>query len=73
MSAKVFHKANGEWGYITRCQMLGRECPEAVFPDRVLYLPTCSHLLIVNKLLFLGPVVDKMHADQDCDFGFARP
>ena len=31
--------------------MLGRECPEAVLPDRALSLPTFSHMLIVNKLL----------------------
>ena len=37
-------------GYRTRCHMLGRECPEAVLPDRALYLPTLSHLMIVNKL-----------------------
>ena len=37
---------NGEWGYSTRCQMLGPERPEAMLPDRALYLPTFSHLLI---------------------------
>lgn len=42
---------NGGWGYSTRCHMLGRECPEAVLPDRTLYLLTFSHLLIVNELL----------------------
>ena len=47
-------RPNGEWGYSTRCHMLGRECPEAVLPDRALYLPTFSHLLIVNKLLSLS-------------------
>jgi hypothetical protein len=31
--------------------MLG---PEVVLPDRALYLPTFSHLLIVNKLLRLS-------------------
>jgi hypothetical protein len=30
------------------------ECPEAVLPDRALYLLTFSHLLIVNKLLPLS-------------------
>ena len=45
---------NGEWGYSNRCHMLGRECPEAVLPDRALYLPTLSHLLIVNKVLSLS-------------------
>ena len=34
--------------------MLGRECPEAVLPARALYLPTFSHLLIVNKLVSLS-------------------
>jgi len=29
-------------------------CPEAVLPDRALYLPTFSHLLIVKKLLSLS-------------------
>ena len=33
--------------------MLGPERPEAVLPDRALYLPIFSHLLIVNKLLSL--------------------
>jgi hypothetical protein len=32
------------------CQMPGRECPEAVLPDRALYLPTASHLFIVYQL-----------------------
>jgi hypothetical protein len=31
---------------------LGRECPEAVLPDRALYSPTFSYVLIVNKLLW---------------------
>jgi hypothetical protein len=31
-----------------------RECAEAVLRDRALYLPTLSHLLIVNILLFLS-------------------
>ena len=29
--------------------MLGRESPQGVLPDRALYLPTASHLLIVNN------------------------
>ena len=33
--------------------MLEPERPEAVSPDRALYLPTFSHLLIVSKLLSL--------------------
>ena len=33
------------------CHVLGPERPEAVLPDRALYLQTFSHLLIVNKLL----------------------
>ena len=34
-------RPNREWGYsTTRCHMLGRECAEAVLPDRALYLPT---------------------------------
>ena len=33
----------------TRRHMLGPERPEAVPLDRALYLPTFSHLLIVNK------------------------
>ena len=33
----------------TRCHMLAPERPEAVLPDRALYLPTFSHLLIVHK------------------------
>jgi hypothetical protein len=50
-------RPNGELGVSTRsrCHMQGRECPEAVLPDRALYLPTFSHLLIVNKLLSLSP------------------
>ena len=31
-----------------------RECPEAVLREMALYLPTFSHLLIVNKLLSLS-------------------
>jgi len=27
-------------GAIAHCHMLGRECPEAVLPDRALYLPS---------------------------------
>jgi hypothetical protein len=46
-------RPNGERGYSTRCQMLGPECPEAVLPDRALYLPTLSHFLIVNNILSL--------------------
>jgi hypothetical protein len=34
----------------TGCHMLGRECPEAVLPDRASPLPTLSHLLIDSKL-----------------------
>jgi hypothetical protein len=34
--------------------MLGRECPEAVLPDRALYLSNFSHLPIVNKPLSLS-------------------
>ena len=41
-------RPNGEWGYSTRRHMLGPERPEAVLPDRAFYLPTLSHLLIVN-------------------------
>jgi hypothetical protein len=37
-------------GSSTRCHMLGSKCPEAVLRDKVLYLPTFSHLLIGNKL-----------------------
>jgi len=40
--------------YIIRCHMLGPELPEAVSPDRVLYLPTFRHLLIINELLSLS-------------------
>ena len=55
VSAKACHKCQMESrGYSTRCHMLGRERPEAVLPDRALYLPTFSHLLIVNKLLSLS-------------------
>jgi hypothetical protein len=35
--------------------MLEPERPEAVLPDRALYLPTFSHFLIVNKLLSISP------------------
>ena len=49
--AKACHTAKWRVGYSPRCYMLGRECPQAVLPDRALYLPTFSHLLIVNKLL----------------------
>jgi hypothetical protein len=40
---------NGEWGYSTRRLVQEPVRPEAVFPDRALYLPTFSHFLIVNK------------------------
>jgi len=39
--------------------MLGRECPEAVLPDRALYLATFSHLLIANKLLSLSTFISR--------------
>ena len=41
---------NGEWGYSPRGHMLGPERAEAVLRDTALYLPTFSHLLIVNKI-----------------------
>jgi len=48
---------------ITRCHSWAFSCQEAVLPERALYLPTFSHLSIVNKLpalphpsLNLGPV-----------------
>jgi hypothetical protein len=47
-------RPNGEWGYSTRRQILGPERPEAVLPDKAFYLPTLSHLLIVNKPLSLS-------------------
>ena len=60
VSAKACHKAKRSVGYRTSCHILGRECPEAVLPDRALYsltlshlLSTLSHLFIVNKLLSL--------------------
>jgi hypothetical protein len=34
----------------TRSHILGRECSDAVLPDRALYLPTFSHLLIAINL-----------------------
>jgi hypothetical protein len=40
MHAKACHWPTGEWRYSSRCHMLGRECQEAVLPDRALYLPT---------------------------------
>jgi hypothetical protein len=45
MHAKACHWPNGEWGYSSRCHMLGPECPEAVLPDRALYLPTFQSLV----------------------------
>ena len=45
---------NGEWGYSARRHTLEPVRPEAVLPDRALYLPTFTHLLIVNKLLSLS-------------------
>ncbi len=38
---------------------LVRECPEAVLPDRALYLPPFSHLLIVNKPLLVSLLFDR--------------
>ena len=54
MHAKACHWPDGEWESSTCCHMHGRECPELMLPDRALYLPTFSHLLIVNKLLSLS-------------------
>ena len=48
-------RPNGEWGYSTRRHMLEPVRTEAVLPDRAVCLPTFSHCLIVNKLLFLPP------------------
>ncbi len=43
----------GEWGYSIRRPSYAGPVrpvrPEAVLPDRALYLPTFSHFLIVNK------------------------
>ena len=50
---------NLEWGYSSRCHMLGRECPEAVSLDRPLYLPTFSHVFIVNKPLSLARALSR--------------
>jgi hypothetical protein len=50
MHAKACHWPDGEWESSTCCHMHGRECPELMLPDRALYLPTFSHLSIVNKL-----------------------
>ena len=61
--------ANGEWGYSTRCHMLGPERPEAVLPerpeavlpDRALCLSAFSHVLSDELLALLrddiGPIV----------------
>jgi hypothetical protein len=38
---------SGEWGYSTRRHMLEPVRPEAVLPDRTLYLPTFSHITLV--------------------------
>jgi hypothetical protein len=45
---------NGEWGYSTRCHMLGPERPEAVLPDRALYLLTFNKLLSLSLSLSLS-------------------
>ena len=42
-------RPNGEWGCSTCRHMLGPGC----HPEEALYLPTFSHLLMVNKLLSL--------------------
>jgi hypothetical protein len=42
---------DGGWGYSTRCHMLGPERPEALLPDRALYLQTFSHFLISHFLI----------------------
>ena len=47
--AKACHMAKRRVRYGTRCHMLGPESPEAVLPDRALYLPTFSHLLDCQK------------------------
>jgi hypothetical protein len=43
-------RRNREWGYSTRRHMLEPKRPEAVLPDRALFLPTFIHFLIVNEL-----------------------
>jgi hypothetical protein len=51
--SKVTTWPNGEWRYNTRRHMLEPMRPEAVPPDRALYLPTLSHFLIVKNLLIV--------------------
>jgi hypothetical protein len=50
---------------LTRCHILGRECPEAVLPDRALSLVTFSHLSIVVNLLsqYSPSMVEPVHPE----------
>jgi len=48
-------RTNGEWGYSTR-RLCWATCAQGrCHPKEALYLPTFSHLLIVNKPLSLSP------------------
>ena len=46
-------RPNGDWRYSTRRHVLGPSAQRRCHPKEALYLPTFSHLLIVNKLLSL--------------------
>jgi hypothetical protein len=47
-------RPSGEWGYRTRRHMLEPSAQRRCHPTEALYVPTFSHLLIVNKLLSLS-------------------
>jgi len=47
-------RPNGEWGYSTRRQCWAMSAQRRCHPQEALYLPTFSHLLIVNKLFSLS-------------------
>ena len=51
---KACHKAKRRVRVYSPPSMLEPVHPEAVLPDRALYLPTFSHFLIVNKSLSLS-------------------
>ena len=44
--------------------MLGRERPEAVLPDRALYLPTFCHFLIANKTSLASLTLSVLHTSK---------
>jgi hypothetical protein len=51
---KKYSSLYGEWGYSTRPICWAPSSPRRCRPEEALYLPSFSHLLVVNKLLSLS-------------------